>query len=262
MITGSQHQRPESSVSRILCPPVSRRATVIHLGPPLPATSSDLPGSGRGASHRERDGRPAIRSPIWSCSAWGLPCLTPSPVERCALTAPFHPYRPDRGPAGGMFSVALSVASPRLAVSEHAARRSPDFPLPARSEKRPSGTLRRHPFYCIALLSSLCSSAGEPRTQVCQGRREMRVFGIRRPVPDGVSPTGLSTPSLAAGGPPTALRRVASCWLQRPGSTLAELRLPPPASETLWRHPAQGALHWYLLWHAHSTSRERRLRER
>jgi len=30
---------------------------------------------------------------------------------------------------GGIFSVALSVASPRLAVSEHAARGSSDFPL-------------------------------------------------------------------------------------------------------------------------------------
>ena len=43
-------------------------------------------------SSRQRDGRPASRLPIWSCSAWGLPCLVPSPDERCALTAPFHPY--------------------------------------------------------------------------------------------------------------------------------------------------------------------------
>ena len=38
-----------------------------------------------------------------------------------------------RRPIGGLFSVALSVASPRLAVSQPAARRSSDFPrqLPA-----------------------------------------------------------------------------------------------------------------------------------
>jgi hypothetical protein len=30
--------------------------------------------------------------PIWSCSVWGLPCLAALLRERCALTAPFHPY--------------------------------------------------------------------------------------------------------------------------------------------------------------------------
>jgi len=33
-------------------------------------------------------------SPIWSCSGRGLPCHELLPVARCALTAPFHPYRP------------------------------------------------------------------------------------------------------------------------------------------------------------------------
>ena len=32
--------------------------------------------------------------PIWPCSEWGLPCRYLLPVARCALTAPFHPYRP------------------------------------------------------------------------------------------------------------------------------------------------------------------------
>ena len=39
--------------------------------------------------------------PIWSCSKWGLPSHRVLPPARCALTAPFHPYRsesfkPDR----------------------------------------------------------------------------------------------------------------------------------------------------------------------
>ena len=34
--------------------------------------------------------------PIWSCSRWGLPCRRMLPPARCALTAPFHPYRPSR----------------------------------------------------------------------------------------------------------------------------------------------------------------------
>ncbi len=34
-----------------------------------------------------------LRDPIWSCSGWSLPCHTLLPEVRCALTAPFHPYR-------------------------------------------------------------------------------------------------------------------------------------------------------------------------
>src|ERR1700756_134165 len=58
---------------------------------------------------------------------------------RCALTAPFHPcLTPAFAVAiGGLFSVALSVASPRLAVSQPAARGSSDFP--------PHLTMRRSP---------------------------------------------------------------------------------------------------------------------
>lgn len=71
-----------------------------------------------------------------------------SPPRRCALTAPFHPYRPwiandpgVRGKAlrrppmrptghvsrgtGGVFSVALSLESPPLAVSQHPCPREP-----------------------------------------------------------------------------------------------------------------------------------------
>ena len=58
-----------------------------------------------------------------------------SPKTRCALTAPFHPY-----PAlpGGLLSVALSVGSPRLAVSQHRALWSPDFPPGRLPRVRPS----------------------------------------------------------------------------------------------------------------------------
>ncbi len=44
-----------------------------------------------------------------------------SPEARCALTAPFHPYRRGlrRAAAGGLISVALSLGSPPAAVSRH-----------------------------------------------------------------------------------------------------------------------------------------------
>ena len=71
--------------------------------------------------------------PIWSCSAGGLPCRRRSRGTRCALTAPFHPcLLPGLATEtiGGLLSVALSVALPRLAVSQPAARGSSDFPPP------------------------------------------------------------------------------------------------------------------------------------
>ncbi len=49
-----------------------------------PQISSDLPESSMGH---------ASWIPIWSCSRWGLPCRDVLPRTRCALTAPFHPYR-------------------------------------------------------------------------------------------------------------------------------------------------------------------------
>ena len=43
--------------------------------------------------------------------------------------------------AGGLFSVALSCESPRLAVSQHLTLRSPDLPQFADDKPRPSGRL-------------------------------------------------------------------------------------------------------------------------
>jgi len=36
---------------------------------------------------------PRLWIPIWSCSEWGFPSPRLLPAARCALTAPFHPYR-------------------------------------------------------------------------------------------------------------------------------------------------------------------------
>ena len=92
-------------------------------------------------------GRRATMSPAWPCSRWGLPSEPGRPGPWCALTAPFHPCLcpevrvwitvagspfPDIRAIGGLFSVALSFESPRLAVSQH---RCP-------AESRPSSTSR------------------------------------------------------------------------------------------------------------------------
>ena len=66
------------------------------------------------------------RSPIWSCTGWGLPSFPGHPENWCALTAPFHPCRAYL--RGGLLSVALSFALPRLHVMEHPALWCSDFP--------------------------------------------------------------------------------------------------------------------------------------
>ena len=118
------------------------QAAVIPLGRRSLSGSSNLPGSRNGA------GRSC--SPIWSCSAWGLPCQHPLPEPRCALTAPFHPYLTRIAPSPAvLFSVALSV---KLALSE-----SP----------RPLAGMP--PYGDRTFLPSNCLSAFEPAT-ACLGR--------------------------------------------------------------------------------------------
>src|SRR4051812_37004629 len=64
-----------------------------------------------------------------------------SPGVRWSLTPPFHPYRRParRHDAGGLFSVALSRGSPRVAVNAPPALWSPDVPrrrgLPRRRDR-------------------------------------------------------------------------------------------------------------------------------
>ena len=116
--------------------PISRvlSRAVIPLRCASPRTCSDLPGSSCGLTQR---------SPIRSCSKWGLPCRRVLPPARCALTAPFHPYLPL--PAGGLFSVALSVGSRLPGVTWHSAQSSPDFP-PGLAPQRLLGRLRRQAY--------------------------------------------------------------------------------------------------------------------
>jgi len=58
---------------------------IIHLGQPLPAGSSDLPG-GRIPINRNSGGQPFWRLPIWSCTARSLPGRACHHTRRCALT--------------------------------------------------------------------------------------------------------------------------------------------------------------------------------
>ena len=55
-----------------------------------------------------------LDAPAWPCSGRGSPGRRRHRRRRCALTAPFHPYRWTGGPTGGLLSVALCrrVATP------------------------------------------------------------------------------------------------------------------------------------------------------
>jgi len=101
---------------------------IIHLGRRLLDTSSDLPGSFERATLK--------CSPIWSCSGWGLPSLRRHRRNWWALTSPFHPYRAQV--PGGIFSVALSLGSPPVRVTDHPALWSPDFPPDKNTVRRSS----------------------------------------------------------------------------------------------------------------------------
>jgi hypothetical protein len=96
---------------------------------------------------RKSNGAGRSSSPIWSCSAWGLPCRRGLLRPRCALTAPFHPYpklkqnpNPRRYFFCGTFRETRFERAPP-AVSRHAALWRPDFPPGRQAEtclsKRP-----------------------------------------------------------------------------------------------------------------------------
>jgi len=100
--------------------PVSRvlSSAIISLGCRLPGLSSSLP---EGLTDRTDPWRGEPRLPsAWPCSGWGLPCQSSHLDLRCALTAPFHPYLcPADRTIGGVFSVALSLASRPVGVTDH-----------------------------------------------------------------------------------------------------------------------------------------------
>ncbi len=73
---------------------------------------------------REQCG-PHQRSPIWSCSGWGLPCH--ACYQPCGALLPHH-FTLTLPQQSGIFSVALSVGFHPPGVTWHPVLRSPDFP--------------------------------------------------------------------------------------------------------------------------------------
>ena len=123
-------------LSRVLFE-AKRFATVIHLACLLPNTSSDIP-EGLEAGHLSGLGR----HPLFVLLRVGFTMRASSPKRRCALTAPFHRDRCSEEPNGRLLSVALSRGLPLVAVSDHLALWSPDFP-PILMDRRPRGRPER-----------------------------------------------------------------------------------------------------------------------
>src|SRR6267142_5444178 len=108
----------------------------IPLGRPSPNASCDRP-------ERRREGSPGtIGSLRDACRSYlvllpvGFSLPPPLPAARCALTAPFHPYRPPGVPrqVGGVLSVALSLGSPPPGVTRHRASVEPGLSSPRTAE--------------------------------------------------------------------------------------------------------------------------------
>ena len=139
-------RRTSRPVSRVLYLTLARPVAAIHLGLPSPTGSSDLPaGSG---------GPPSIAYANPLVSQGILLDLAPGGVYRAApiarnagglLHRRFTLTGHWQANAGGLFSVALSRGSPRVAVNNHPALWSPDFPRRTclTSSPRPPGRLVR-----------------------------------------------------------------------------------------------------------------------
>src|SRR5204863_9774822 len=113
-----------------------------------------LPGSGWVAIHLcglpgdiGRAGRPTFGlAPGGVCQAARVtPDAGALLPHRFTLTCAARPGCPDRVAIGGLFSVALSCGSPRLAVNQHPALRSPDLPRHDRSRVAATWPAHRRP---------------------------------------------------------------------------------------------------------------------
>ncbi len=92
---------------------------------------------------------------IRSCSEWGLPSrLITQPLVRSYRTVSSLPF-------GGLFSVALSLGLPPLAVSQHPALWSPDFPqlaprsLPANAVHYTAPLIKKQGLIYYSLVSAI-----------------------------------------------------------------------------------------------------------
>jgi hypothetical protein len=158
-------KRGSGSISRVLSQADEQarlHGMVIHLGRRLPAASSDLPDDRRSGPLR---GLPALArgglAILFGLAPDGVCPATPVARDAVSSYLAFSPL-PGNGLAaipwsslartpqtgfpisGGIFSVALSIPFPGLAVSQHPVLRCPDFPPEASGEPSASSDHPTH----------------------------------------------------------------------------------------------------------------------
>jgi len=91
----------------------------------------------RTREHRASSPSSFLSLPCFSCSGWGLPtAASPQQPVSSYLTLSPLPRNGRSRKQGGILSVALSLGSPPVGVTDHPALRSPDFP-PAHNASGP-----------------------------------------------------------------------------------------------------------------------------
>ena len=164
-------------MSRILFPAKGGGAVIIHLGvPSLGASSSYL-----------RTWAGSLITSDNLCHAAGVLALLPVGFTWPSVSpqAPVRSYRtlsPLPGCPGGLLSVALSRGSLRVAVSNHRALWSPDFPRPPPAHLRGGTVCRDHPADSFAWVEST------PKRHVAE--KACVVRGVRWVLPRAVHRRG------------------------------------------------------------------------
>jgi len=123
--------RSTPHVSRVLsrATVTGRALAIIPLGRASRRASSGLPASSGESPYEEQAFACSTRLPTRPCSRWGLPCRPCCHVRGGLLPRRFTlTVRSLSREVGGLFSVALSSASPQPGVTWHRALWSSDFP--------------------------------------------------------------------------------------------------------------------------------------
>lgn len=142
------------------CP---QREAAIHLGAPSLGTSSGLPVHQQASSSRTQPHGQAVQ--LLDLAPGGVYLATPVTWRAGALLP--HLFTLTRE-AGGLFSVALSRRSPWVAVSNHRALWSPDFPRRAASSQRGIGSSSPRPPGLLGRCLLYLRAGPSPKTRECR----------------------------------------------------------------------------------------------
>src|SRR5437763_8724415 len=136
--------------------------------------------------------------PTWDVGRAARPCsallrvgFAEPPESPRALVRSYRTVSPlpvPRGAIGGLFSVALSCGSPRLAASQHPALWSPDLPRPGHAGPRPPGRLAAHIVPRTRTIPHKCRPTCQPSSPLgtaersdATGARFRVLVGVRDP---------------------------------------------------------------------------------